>query len=281
MNKKNKSRVVILGAQGFIGNAIAKKCSDNNFLVLNLSRQDIDLSQPSASKKLGNTLQDGDSVVVAAAVAPVKTVEMLNLNLRMAEQIVKACQTKKLKYFLNISSDAVYEDNVAPLTENSLRAPLSLHGVMHLARELCFDTLQAPVGTLCPTLVYGLGDPHNGYGPNQFSRLVKESSNIELFGKGEELRDHVFIDDVAKISMSMLKSNAAERLNVASGEVVSFESIATSCLKISGSQEKILYKDRNGPMPHNGYRAFDISKIRLLFPTFKPTLLRKGLEELF
>ena len=281
MNEKSKSRIVILGAKGFIGNAIAKKCGDNNFLVVNLSRKDIDLSKPSASKKLGNILQDGDSVVVGAAVAPVKTVEMLNLNLMMAEQIVRACQTKKLKYFLNISSDAVYEDSETPLTENSLRAPLSLHGGMHLSRELCFDTLQAPVGTLCPTLVYGLGDPHNGYGPNQFARLVKESSSIELFGKGAELRDHVFIDDVANISMLMLKSSKAERLNVASGEVVSFESIARSCLQISGSQKKIVYKERNGPMPHNGYRSFDISKIGLLFPKFKPTLLREGLEEFF
>ena len=281
MNDERKSRVIILGAKGFISSAIAKKCCENKFLVINLSRQDIDLAQSSASEKLGNILQDGDSVVVGAAVAPVKNVAMLNLNLRMAEQVVKACQTKKLKYLLNISSDAVYEDSIAPLTENSLKAPLSLHGVMHLARELCFDTLQAPVGILCTTLVYGLGDPHNGYGPNQFSRLVKESSSIELFGKGEELRDHVFIDDVAQISMLMLKSSKAERVNVASGTVVSFKSIASSCLTISGSQKKIVYKDRNGPMPHNGYRAFDISKIRSLFPEFKPTLLTEGLKKLF
>ena len=281
MNDKEKSRIIILGAKGFIGSAIAKKCLENNFPIVNVSRQDIDLAQPNASERLENILQDGDSLVVAAALAPVKTVEMLTYNLKMAKQIVIACRNKKLKYFLNISSDAVYEDSVAPLTENSLRAPLSLHGVMHLARELCFETLQVSIGTLCPTLVYGSGDPHNGYGPNQFSRLAKGSYDIKLFGKGEELRDHVFVGDVARMSMLMLKDQKDERINVASGEVVSFKSIATACLEISGSKNKISFKNRNGPMPHNGYRAFDTSKIQARFPKFKQTPLRKGLETLF
>ena len=96
-----------------------------------------------------------------------------------------------------------------------------------------------------------------------------------------ELRDHVFVGDVARMSMLMLKDQKDERINVASGEVVSFKSIATACLEISGSKNKISFKNRNGPMPHNGYRAFDTSKIQARFPKFKQTPLRKGLETLF
>ena len=58
---------------------------------------------------------------------------------------------------------------------------------------------------LRPTLIYGLEDTHNGYGPNQFLKKVKQKKVIKLFGKGEERRDHVFIDDVTKIIFECIK----------------------------------------------------------------------------
>ena len=280
-NGKKKSRVVVLGATGFIGNAIAKKCLANNLEVIMLSRADIDLENSNAGDKLKKIIKDGDTLVAAAAVAPVKNLEMLTQNLKIVEQIMIAGRSKKLNYFLNISSDAVYQDSDKFLTEKSVRAPLSLHGVMHLARELCFESLMVPIGTLCPTLVYGNDDPHNGYGPNQFSRLARGSEDITLFGKGEELRDHVFIDDVAEVSVMMVEKQINKRINVASGEVHSFDTIAAACLKKCDSKKNIKFKKRTGPMPHNGYRAFDITKLKLTFPSFTPTKLSDGLEQLF
>ncbi len=280
-NNQKKSRIVILGARGFIGSAIAKKCLAKNLSVLTISREDVDLEGSDAAGILEGILRDGDSVVAAAAVAPVKNSEMLTRNLKIVEQIVIALRSKKISYLLNISSDAVYADSMELLTEDSVRAPQSLHGVMHLARELCFETLSAPAGILCPTLVYGLSDPHNGYGPNSFSRLAKASKDIDLFGKGEELRDHIFIDDVAEIGTRMIDRKLTERINVASGKVTSFSSIASSCLVRCNSNNNLRYLKRSGPMPHNGYRAFDISKLKLAFPDFIPTALNDGLETLF
>ena len=37
---------------------------------------------------------------------------------------------------------------------------------------------------LRPTLIYGNGDTHGGYGPNKFLQL--KNKDIILFGKGEE-----------------------------------------------------------------------------------------------
>jgi hypothetical protein len=39
---------------------------------------------------------------------------------------------------LNIGSDAIYADSKPPLTEASVTAPDSMHGVKHLARETMF-----------------------------------------------------------------------------------------------------------------------------------------------
>ena len=100
---------------------------------------------------------------------------------------------------------AVYGDEPLPLSEASAAAPGSLHGAMHLARELAFKAeLKAPLAVLRPTLIYGAADPHNGYGPNRFRRLANEGTDIVLFGEGEERRDHVAVDDVAELSHVLL-----------------------------------------------------------------------------
>ena len=50
------------------------------------------------------------------------------------------------------------------------RAPTSMHGMMHLAREIAFRRrAKAPLAILRPSLIYGAGDPHNGYGPTAFA----------------------------------------------------------------------------------------------------------------
>ena len=75
-----------------------------------------------------------DAVVAAAAKAPVKDSAMLVENIAMARTLARACAGAA--HVINISSDAVYGDFAEPISESSLAAPTTLHGVMHLAREL-------------------------------------------------------------------------------------------------------------------------------------------------
>jgi nucleoside-diphosphate-sugar epimerase len=192
------TRVVVVGAGGFVGNAIARRLERDQVPVLRLTRREVDLLSPEAADRLGAQLHSGDTLVAAAALAPCKTAEMLRDNIALALALVKAAAAVPLAQVINISSDAVYADSPAPLTEASATAPDTLHGVMHLAREVMFRSeIKAPLATLRPSLLYGAGDPHNGYGPNRFRRLAHKGEPIVLFGEGEERRDQVLIDDVA------------------------------------------------------------------------------------
>ena len=110
---------------------------------------------------------------------------------------------------------------------------------------------------LRPTLIYGAADPHNGYRPNRFSRLARSREPIRLFGKGEERRDHVSIDGVAELTTRVIYRRSVGVLNIATGTVTSFREIAEMVLRISNWPVPIEEVPRTGPMPHNGYRAFD------------------------
>ena len=271
-------RVVVVGAAGFVGNAIAARMEHDGVSVLRIVRQQVDLSATGAGPRLAAMLKAGDSVVAAAAKAPCKDADMLVDNMVMARALAQACSSVDLAHVINISSDAVYADSPGPLDENSCASPGSLHGVMHLAREVILaNTVKAPLANLRPSLLYGAGDPHNGYGPNRFRRMAEKGEEIVLFGEGEERRDHVYIDDVAELAARVLYRRSRGTLNIVTGWVHSFRDIAGKVVASSGKNAAIRSTTRSGPMPHNGYRPFDPAGTRQAFPDFCYTPLDEGL----
>ena len=201
-------------------------------------------------------------------------------NMIMLKSMVGALCKAETSHLVNISSDAVYADGPLPLTESSPAAPTSMHGAMHLAREIAFaGKVKAPIAQLRPTLIYGPADPHNGYGPNRFRRLANAGQDIVLFGEGEERRDHVLIDDVAELAVRVLSHRSQGVLNAATGTVHSFRSVAEQVVAISPNKVGISGSPRQGPMPHNGFRSFDPAAATSAFSDFTFTPLQAGLEK--
>ena len=271
-------RVVIVGAGGFVGKAVAKRLLARGVRIAGVTRQDIDLLSGDAAEQLTSILRKSDTLVMIAAQAPTKTNSMLIDNLRMMAATCTALGSVPVEHVIYISSDAVYADADTPLSETSCAHPTSLHGVMHLAREtMLADACKGPLCILRPTLIYGAADPHDGYGPNRFRRLAHRGEEIVLFGEGEERRDHVYIDDVAEIVARCAAHKSEGALNIATGTVASFREIAERIAAMAPKTPTIGTLPRTGPMPHRGYRAFDASSTIRAFPDFRYTPLEIGL----
>ena len=272
-------RVVVMGSAGFVGSAIVARLVRDDVPVLALGRGDIDLLAPDAAAHLASLLHPQDVFVAVSARAPVKNPDMLVENMVMARAMVQALADTPVAHVVNVSSDAIYGDSPDPITEDFNAAPGSLHGVMHLARELMFRAMVTTrLAIVRPTLIYGPSDPHNGYGPNRFRRLAAKGESIVLFGEGEERRDHVYINDVADIISRVIYYGSIGNLNIATGEVHSFRDIAEKVVQLSGRSVVIQGNQRIAAMPHNGYRPFDISACSTAFPHFTYTPLMRGLE---
>ena len=272
------SRVVIIGAGGFVGGTINRSLAGCGVKTVALTRKQIDLMAADAGAKLKSLLKPDDSVVMVSAIAPAKNVAMLMQNLRMAEAVCDALAAAPIHHLLYISSDAVYADDANPVAEESYCAPTTPHGMMHAARELMLKTAaQAPVAMLRPTLIYGAGDPHNGYGPNRFRRQAQRGEPIPLFGEGEEQRDHVSVDDVAELARLMLFHRSRGALNAATGVATSFNRIAHIVAAQFGDRIEVQEIPRTVPRPHLAHRFFDITGCRQAFPAFRYTPLEEGL----
>ena len=271
-------RAVILGAGGFIGGACLKRLQKAGIDTLPITRNEVELLADGAADRLAEYIKDNDSLVVISAKAPVKNNDMLLENIVMMRAICAAIEQTKPSHIVYISSDAVYADSPTPITETSCAQPGSLHGAMHLARELMLEhSCSVPLAILRPTLVYGLDDPHNGYGPNRFRRLAANGEDIVLFGEGEERRDHVLVDDIADIVQRVLFQRSKGILNIATGQVTSFRALAEKTVALSGSTVSINGSPRQGPMPHGGYRPFDSAASKEAFPDFEYTPIDQGL----
>ena len=283
MKETKPSRVVILGAKGFVGTATTKRLLKDGVEVVALGRQELDLQNEQATEKLLNLLQAEDVLVVTSAKAPCKNYVMLLENVAMMKSVCDALAKKPVKQVIYISSDAVYADSMQKLSEASPAAPTSLHGVMHLAREQMLASV-VPAENLVvlrPSLLYGADDPHNGYGPNSFYRLASAGEAIKLFGNGEEERDHVYIKDVAEIIRLCVLHQSHGVLNITTGEVISFNDIAQQVKALFNESVEIKCSPRCGPIPHNGYRAFDASNCKKAFPEFCYTLFNEGVLKIY
>jgi nucleoside-diphosphate-sugar epimerase len=276
------SRVVVLGSGGFIGGAIYQRLNRSGIPTLALARDQLDLLDPQAAGKLAEKLDENDTLVFVSAKAPCKDMAMLIENTLIAQSVCKAIKLKPVSHVIYISSDAVYKDSNTALTETSCAEPSAIHGVMHLVREVALrQEYPGPLAIVRPTLVYGFDDPHNGYGPNRFRRLAAAGKDIQLFGEGEEHRDHVDVNDIAELIFLISMHRSSGIANAVSGEVVSFRDLAEHAVAAFKGDVKVKGSPRSGPMPHNGYRSFDNAAVIDAFPGFRFKGWNEGLSAVY
>ena len=258
-------RVVVFGASGFIGKAIVSQLTKDNISVLSLSSKEVDLFNHQSIEKISTLVKPTDSVILLSALTPDKgkDIATFNKNIAMMANLVAALKMSGCAHFVYFSSDAVYSSQSDYVNENTPAAPEDLYGLMHRTREIMGKELTAPYLILRPTLVYGDGDTHNAYGPNRFLRSALSSGKISLFGGGEELRDHIAVEDIAELVILCLQDKAQGILNLATGNSTSFFEVATlvkSKLPLNVQIEKFA---RQTPIWH---RHFDITNLIKRFP---------------
>ena len=105
--RKALSRVVIVGAGGFVGGAIGDRLTADRVPMLALTRNKLDLLKPEAAVTLQRLLREDDSVVFVSALAPTRNNAILIDNLRMAEAVSAALAAQPVVHLVYISSDAV------------------------------------------------------------------------------------------------------------------------------------------------------------------------------
>ena len=274
------ARVVIVGAGGFVGRTLHEQLGAAGIAVLPVDLPQYDLTLPAAGDTLAAALRPTDAVVFLASLTPDhgRDAGTLRTNIAIAEGVLAALAQAPVAHLLYFSTDGVYPFGRALISETSPAAPTDSYGAMHLAREILVRDLAGrqglPLAVLRATLIFGGRDTHNSYGPNRLRRMAAQGGRITLFGEGEEMRDHVYVGDVARLILAVLRRRSSGLLNVASGQSVSYRQLAERVAAAFPTTVQIAGGPRMQPVTH---RHFDVTALRRAFPDFRFLPLDAGL----
>ena len=314
--KYNGKKVVITGGLGMIGSTLAHKLVDfganvtiiDNYLepygandaniagIENKVKINIaNICDKSSMKKL---LQNKEIVFSLAGQVghniSMKNPELdMELNCLGQLNTLQACSegSKDAKILFAGSRFQFGHIYKNPVNEDHPTAPLSIYAIHKLTGENYYQAFNKHYGM--DTVVFRIANP---YGPrsqmkhhhysmvNWFLRQAMEEKDITVFGDGKQLRDYIYVDDLAN---AFLKAGVSEKskgqiYNVGSGTGTKFIDMVHKIVKIVGKGKVISI-----PWPEEyekvetGDYVTDIKKIQEHLNWFPEISFEEGLERTF
>ena len=277
-SQKMPKRCVIFGSNGFIGKNLVKSLKKETTELVEITSNDINLTHHNCHELIQNTVKGDDVVIILSAMTPDrgKDIKTMMLNIKMMENLTKAIKKINVAHIIYFSSDAVYSFDNSLISESIATEITDYYSAMHIVRETIIKTeLDSPILFVRPTLVYGIGDTHNSYGPNRFVKNALQEKTITLGGQGEETRDHIYINDLVNMIKLFIYYKTVGTINLATGNSYTFMKIANIVNKSLGNKVNIIETERKNEIT---YRKFDISNFIKLFPDFIFSDLEKNIN---
>ena len=238
-------RIHILGANGFIGQALHKRFSEGRYEVRGFSTQTCNLLSIDSIKKSLGDLNLDDVVVIAAAITRLKdnSFDAMMKNIQMMENLVTVLGQKNIRQCIYLSSVDVYgcleRKFIAkgPTTEQFALKPDDHYGIGKVAGELILrlglDQTKTALAILRMPGVFGPGDQMKSLIGNLIKSIV-EQGKITITGDGQDRRDYLYTDDLYGVVEKSILHQLNDTVNVVSGRNFSIVQIAEMLQKIQG-----------------------------------------------
>ena len=209
--------------------------------------------------------------------------DIIKLNVFSTINIINALP--KLKYIVFSSSMMVYgRPQKNPINELHPTRPINLYGISKLLTEdvMRIYGLNHPglkISILRLTSIYGPGD-YSGKSskraiPN-FIQLAKQHESPIIFGRINEKRDYLYIDDAADAIIKAIENPFDGNINIGSEKSITIKELAALICNLCNSKAKPIIENEN--LEKDNY-LLDISKAKELIG-FRPVfLLESGLKK--
>ncbi|HWJ80110.1 MAG TPA: SDR family NAD(P)-dependent oxidoreductase [Niallia sp.] len=267
-------KVLVTGGAGFIGSHIVDKLLEEGYKVAvvdNLSTgkignfqndkvkfYEVDITDEVALIETVTEFQPKYIIHQAAQVSVAESVkDMLKdeqINIRGSLNVIEAARLNNVRKIVFASSAAVYgEPQYLPIDENHPINPMSPYGLSKYTVEkylqLAHDLYDIDYTIFRYSNVYGPRQDAKGEGGVVaiFGDLLVEGKVPVIYGDGEQTRDFIYVEDVARANVKALLEGGHNVYNISSAYKTSVNELIYIFLeKMNIEIQPIYTEERNG-----------------------------------
>lgn len=269
-----KKKILICGATGFIGrNSIDRFRLNNKYKIIAVynKRKPILVNNVSWVKadlrKYKNCVRvtKGIDIVLQFAATTSGSNIILNKpyvhvtdNAVMNSYLLKSIFHNKIKHFIFTSCTVMYPDSKIKCNEKMVDESKIFNPYFGAAiTKLYIEKLCLFFSKICKTK-FSIIRHSNIYGPfdkfdiqnghfigSSFKKILSRKINsISIFGKGNEKRDYLYVDDLISFVEKIIQKQKKnyEIFNCAYGKSYSILNVLKKIISLSGSKKKVIYK---------------------------------------
>jgi GDP-L-fucose synthase len=281
------SRIYVAGHRGMVGSAIVRALGARGHDALILaSRQELDLTDAGAVDRFFRETKPEFVFLAAAKVGGILAnvtlpVDFLDINIRIAVNVLGAAHRNGVRKLLNLGSSCIYPRLAPqPLREESLlTGPLEptneAYAVAKIAAIKLCDAYRSQHGadyiSAMPCNLYGPNDSFDLQTSHVLPALMRKchearragDDEVVVWGSGEPRREFLHVDDVADAAC-FLMDNVSQPgfLNVGSGTDVSIRELAGVVAETVGYRGRFTYDA--GKPDGTPRKVMDVSKLAAL-----------------
>ncbi|MDD2480979.1 MAG: NAD-dependent epimerase/dehydratase family protein [Lutispora sp.] len=293
--------VLVTGGAGFIGSNIVDLLLSNGYRVAvvdNLSTGNMNnVNKNSAfynvditDLKLCKIFEIERPTYVIHAAAQINVEKSMqdpvldaNINIIGSINILECCRKAGVRKIIYSSTAAVYGNPLyLGIDEKHELNPISFYGMSKYLTERYMQLFSDLYGLKYTILrysnVYGMRQNFNGEGGviQSFIRYMFKGEKPMIFGNGNQTRDFIYVDDVARANMLALKKGDNDIFNIGTGIEVSIIDLFKSLGKIIGDCTPLYMPQKKGDITHC---YFNIKKSTEILDWEPEYMLKEGLKK--
>lgn len=303
MKSTKGEKILVTGGAGFIGSHVTELLCDYGYRVIVVDdlrfgyekfidkRAEFFKIALEDSGSIEKILEGVDAVMHLAAssiisFSYVRPLEYFENNLINGIKLLEAMKKRGVKKIIYSSTSSVYgQPKRSPVKEENPKNPLNIYASSKLAFEDVLISYYHAFGIESVSLRY-----YNVYGPRDVQKAgtrvvpmwikaILNNKPIPWYWQGRQIRDYVYVKDVAQAHLDVLPLNGVHCFNVGSGKGILMSDVLETLGKIVGKKLKTLdLGERKG----DTMKSFaDISKIKTTVGWIPKVALEEGLRETF
>ena len=296
-------KFAVTGGAGFVGSNIVKLLVKENHDVLVIDNMhtgkkenleevlekiefyELDIRN---TLELENKIKDVDGIFHEAALTIVQESfimeeEYYDVNVKGTENIFKIAEKYGIKVVFASSSSVYGNTEKIPILENNERNPINPYGKTKLEDEFLAEKYSdkgVSIIGLRYFNIFGKGQTGSYAGViTKFVNQLKEKKSPIIFGDGSQIRDFIFVEDIAQSNLSaMLSKINFGFFNIGTGKTTTILQLAKFLIKLYNLE---IFPEFSDPLNGDVQKSqADIKKSQKLLNWTYKIEIEEGLEKM-